>query len=163
MDIYDEDLLNFWRCMNLFQVKYIMVGGFATNFHGYSRFTADVDIWIKDSNENRVALRKALEKSENSNFEPIETMQFIPGWSAVFIASGIELDIMTRLKSFEQEQFDECFKIAFHAEIHDVDVPFLHINQLIEEKRNVARHKDLEDVEELEKIRKISNEKNNDI
>ncbi len=158
MDIYDEDVLNFWRCLNQFQVKYIMVGGFATNFHGYSRFTADIDIWIKDTNENRIALRKALEKSEQSNFEAIETMQFIPGWSTIFIASGIELDIMTSLKSFEQEKFDDCYKLAFHAEILDVDVPFLHINQLIEEKRNIARHKDLEDVEGLEKIRKITNE-----
>ena len=159
MDIYDEDLLNFWRCMNLFQVKYILVGDYATAFHGVSRISSELNIWIKDTNENRVALRNALEKSENSNFEPIETMQFIPGWSTIFIASGIELDIMTRLKSFEQEKFDECFKLAFHAEILDVDVPFLHINQLIEEKRNVARYKDLEDVEELEKIKKITNEK----
>lgn len=137
-----------------------MVGGFATNLHGYSRFTADVDIWIRDDKENRKALRKGLELSENSSFESIETMEFIPGGSSIYIASGIELDIMTRLKSFEQEKFDDCYAIASLADIDGVKVPFLHLNQLIEEKRNVARYKDLEDAEALEKIKKY-HEKNN--
>jgi predicted nucleotidyltransferase len=157
MDIYDEELLNFWRCLNTSNVKYIMVGGFATNLHGYSRFTADVDIWIKDTAENRKALRKGLELSENTSFEPVERMEFIPGWSSIYIASGIELDIMTKLKSFEQEKFDDCYKIASIADINGVKVPFLHLNQLIQEKRNVARPKDLEDAEALEKIRDITN------
>jgi hypothetical protein len=34
-------------------------------------------------------------------------------------------------------------------------VPFLHINQLIEEKQATARPKDLLDIEELEKIKKL--------
>jgi hypothetical protein len=157
MDIYDEELLNFWRCLNTSNVMYIMVGGFATNLHGYSRFTADVDIWIKETKDNRRALRAALELSENFSFETIETMEFIPGWSSIYIASGIELDIMTRLKSFEQEEFDDCYKTASIADIEGVIVPFLHINQLIQEKRTLARFKDLDDAEALEKIRDIIN------
>jgi hypothetical protein len=30
-----------------------MIGGFATNLHGYSRTTKDIDIWIEDNVENR--------------------------------------------------------------------------------------------------------------
>ena len=160
MDIVDEELLNFWKCLNECNVQYIMVGGFATNLHGYSRFTADVDIWIKDNKENRTSLIKALEMSEKFSFKTIETMEFVPGWSSIFIASGIELYIMTRLKSFEQEQFDNSLKMASVADIHGVMVPFLHINQLIEEKKNVARYKDLEDVEALEKIKLIRDTNN---
>jgi hypothetical protein len=157
MDVYDQELLNFWRCLNQCKVQYIMVGGFATNLHGYSRFTSDVDIWIKDTKTNRKQLRLALEQSENYSFESIETMQFIPGWSSIYIASGIELDIMTQLKNFEQEKFDDCHKLAAIAEIYDVKVPFLHLNHLIDEKRKVARLKDLDDVEVLSKIRDMKN------
>lgn len=32
MDILDDELLNFWRSLNNNQVRYIMVGGFATRF-----------------------------------------------------------------------------------------------------------------------------------
>lgn len=77
MDIYDEELLNFLRCLNEYNVQYIMVGGFASNLYGYSGFTADIDIWIKDNLENRKCLRKALEKSENSSFESVEKREFI--------------------------------------------------------------------------------------
>ena len=44
MDIFDEELLEFWKALNANQVKYLMVGGFAVNMHGFSRATQDVDI-----------------------------------------------------------------------------------------------------------------------
>lgn len=37
MDVYEQELLNFYRCLNNQEVAYILVGGFATNFHGYLR------------------------------------------------------------------------------------------------------------------------------
>ena len=44
MDILDEDLINFWKSLNQFEVKYIMIGGFVVNLHGFSRTTGDIDI-----------------------------------------------------------------------------------------------------------------------
>lgn len=51
MDIFDEDLLNYWRCLNKNGVKYIMVGGVAVNLCGYNRATDDIDVWINDTSE----------------------------------------------------------------------------------------------------------------
>jgi len=31
MDILDEELINFWKSLNQYEVKYIMIGGFAVN------------------------------------------------------------------------------------------------------------------------------------
>lgn len=157
MDIFDEELLNLWRGLENENVEYIMVGGFALNLHGFQRTTADMDIWIKDSANNRKNLRNALEKMDLGNIPSIETMQFIPGWSSIKLISGFELDIMTYLKGFEQEKFDACFKIAPVAYIYDIPIRFLHINQLIEAKRATAREKDLIDIIALEKIKKESN------
>jgi len=36
MDVLDEELLNFWKTMDTWKVQYIMVGGFATNIHGFN-------------------------------------------------------------------------------------------------------------------------------
>lgn len=47
MDIFDEEILKFWTVLQKTKVKYIMVGGYATNLHGYQRFTGDIDIWIR--------------------------------------------------------------------------------------------------------------------
>ena len=53
MDIFDEEIVNLWRLLYKHHVRYIMVGGFATNLHGFSRITADADIWLEDNLENR--------------------------------------------------------------------------------------------------------------
>ena len=60
MDIFDEELLNFWRTLNRFNVNYIMVGGVATNLNGYQRSTLDIDVWIEDTKENRLKFRGAF-------------------------------------------------------------------------------------------------------
>jgi len=57
VDIFDEVILNFWRALQNNAVRYIMVGGYATNLHGYQRFTGDIDIWIEDTPLNRQRLR----------------------------------------------------------------------------------------------------------
>jgi hypothetical protein len=46
MDIFDEEILKFWAALQIQKVRYIMVGGYATNLHGYQRYTADIDIWM---------------------------------------------------------------------------------------------------------------------
>lgn len=60
MDIMDESLLRFWKTLNSFGVKYLMVGGVAVNLHGFSRMTKDIDIWINDTKENRQKLGLAF-------------------------------------------------------------------------------------------------------
>ena len=131
-----------------------MVGGFATTLHGFDRTTADLDLWIKDTVENRKSLRNVLKELSIGDFESIETTQFVPGFTSIMLNSGFELDIMTFLKGFDQVKFDECYEISPVALIEEIPVKFLHINQLIEAKKISGRMKDLVDVEELEKIRK---------
>jgi hypothetical protein len=157
MDILDEEILAIWKKFHETGLEYIMVGGFATNLHGYQRTTGDLDIWIKDSPENRKKLRTALSELGLGDFDAIERMEFIPGWSTIRLFSGLELDIMTYLKGFRQESFDECFRISPIAEIEQVPIRFLHINHLIEEKKKLAREKDLLDVVALEKIKSLQN------
>jgi predicted nucleotidyltransferase len=152
MHILDEDLLKFWKCLNDNMVQYLMVGGLSVNFNGYNRVTDDLDIWLKDTLENRKNLRKTFRDLEYGDFLSFETTQFIPGWSQFYIGPGIILDIMTEMKGLEHYSFDECFENASVASIDGIKVPFLHVNHLLENKKAVGRPKDLEDVRELEKI-----------
>ncbi len=130
-----------------------MIGGFATALHGFNRTTQDLDIWIKDTPENRKALRQTLKELELGDLEGIETTQFIPGYTSIMLNSGFELDIMTSLKGFDQAKFDKSYEISPTALIDEIPVKFLHINQLIEAKKSSGRPKDLIDIVELEKIR----------
>ena len=80
MDTHDESILLLWTHLSNQDVRYIMIGGFAVNIHGFSRFTADVDILIEDSLVNRKKFRSALKDAGIGDFELLETMDIIPGY-----------------------------------------------------------------------------------
>jgi hypothetical protein len=158
MDMLDDELLRFWKALNENKVRYIMVGGFATRFHGFNRNTDDLDMWLEDTIENRKNLRTSFSELGYGDFSSLEMMQFVPGWTNFYIGGGIELDIMTSMKGLENISFSECLSMASIADLEGVEVPFLHISHLIENKKIVNRPKDQVDVIELEKIRKFREE-----
>lgn len=153
MDIFDEEILKLWKSFSENNFEYLLVGGFATNLHGYTRTTGDIDIWMKDSLENRKKLNKSLLDFGYGEIPNIEKLDFIPGWTSFKLTSGLELDIMTSLKGFPQERFEECLNYASTAIIFNLNIKFLHINHLIEAKKATSRNKDIIDIEELEKIK----------
>lgn len=157
MDIFDEEILKFWKALEEFNVKYILVGGYAINLHGYQRFTGDLDIWLKDDLENRKALGKAFLKCDMGNYPMIDYMQFIPGWTDFHLNNGLRLDILIDMKGLEGYTFDECLEMASIANIEETNIPFLHINQLIQNKKVVNRPKDQIDVLALEQIQNLRN------
>ena len=155
MDIFDEELLSLWRHLNECGVKYIMVGGVATNFNGYQRSTDDIDLWIDDNTENRERLRQAFKKCGMGDFYMLNTMPIIPGWTDFQLNSGLRLDLLLNMKGLEGFSFEESLELASIAEIEGVRVPFLQLNQLIANKKAVNRPKDQVDVIYLEKIREM--------
>lgn len=154
MDIEDDELINLWRAFEKNKLKYIMVGGFASILNGYSRLTSDLDIWIKDTTENRNALQASLKEIGLDTIPNLDNIDFVPGWSTINLPSGFELDVMTSLKGFDQKRFDECYAVSNEAIIANISVRFFHINQLIDSKKAANRLKDQLDVEELEKIKR---------
>jgi hypothetical protein len=158
MDMLDDELLRFWQGLNQCNVRYIMIGGFATRFHGFNRATEDLDIWLDDTLENRKNLRTAFKNLSYGDIPSLETMQFVTGWTNFNIGQMIKLDILTNMKGLEDTTFDECLQQASIAELDGINIPFLHINQLILNKKAVSRPKDQIDVIELEKIKRIREE-----
>jgi len=152
MDTNDASILQLWTNLAKRNVSYIMIGGFAVNIHGFSRFTADVDILIEDSLENRKKFRAALKDAEIGDFELLETMEFIPGFTTILLDNGMELDIFTKISGFEESDFKVLFEQAVEMKIDTFTVKFLHLNHLIHTKQNSNRPKDVIDIEELKKI-----------
>ncbi|WP_276503167.1 nucleotidyltransferase [Terrimonas pollutisoli] len=159
MDIFDEELLNFWKHLNECQVNYIMVGGVATNLNGYQRTTDDIDIWIEDTEMNRENLRKAFREAGLGDYYLLKTLQIVPGWTDFHLNNGLRVDLLIDMKGLEGYTFGECLQLASLAEIEGLKIPFLHINHLIANKKAVNRPKDQTDVIYLEKIKKYLEEK----
>ncbi len=117
-----------------------------------------MDIWIEDSLINRANLRKAFRDADMGDYFMMESMQFIAGWTDFRLNNGLQLDILVNMQGLEGYTFDECFQIATIADIENIKIPFLHINQLIANKKAVNRTKDQVDVVELEKIKLLRKE-----
>ena len=47
-----RDFSEFLKLLNSNSAKYLLVGGYAVNYYGYSRATGDMDIWISREDDN---------------------------------------------------------------------------------------------------------------
>lgn len=153
MEIFDENLLALLKIFSDQQVRYILVGGLATNYHGYSRATGDVDLWLDDSESNRIRLVNSLKKFDIEGAEIFLKQPLVAGFTEILLDKGIYIDLMSDMKFFKQENFDDCFDLAESFKIENkLEIKVLHINHLIQEKEKSERPKDAEDVIQLKKI-----------
>lgn len=153
MNLFEEEIISFLALLNKHDVRFILVGGLAVNYYGYSRSTGDVDLWLDDSAENRAKLVGALAEFGVQGGETFLTAPLIAGYSEVLLDNGIYVDLMSDLKMFKPGDFEECYRLAERYVVNEREaVPVLHINKLIQEKENSTRSKDVEDVVQLKKI-----------
>lgn len=152
----NSQIIEIWKYFSLNKVNYLTIGGFAVNIYGYGRNTGDIDIFIEDSIENRANLRLALKQAGVGDFENINTIQFVPGWTDITLNFNLRLDIMTSVKGLENSTFEELLQKAYVVEISGIPVYFLDYDNLIKAKKATNRPKDILDIEELEKINKKS-------
>jgi hypothetical protein len=155
------EIPDIWKCLHQNEVKYLTIGGFAVNFYGYSRVTGDIDLLIEDSLQNRKRLRQFLKELGVGDFKEIEYIEFIPGWTDFSLDYGIRLDVMTSIKGFSKEDFDELYRLSEVTMLSDIPVRFIDYHNLILSKKAANRPKDQLDIEEMEKIKKWKDENHN--
>ena len=50
--VLNKDLREFVGLLNEKGVKYLVIGGYAVAYHGYPRYTKDIDIWVWLNEDN---------------------------------------------------------------------------------------------------------------
>ena len=149
-NIFNPDFRDFINALNDKDVSYILVGGFSVILHGHSRVTGDMDIWVKRTEENYLKLVKAFIQFKMTVFDMTKENFLNHEIWDVFIfgrkPSGI--DIMTKVKGLD---FNECYKLSTIFESDELKIRTLHINHLIESKKQAGRRKDLDDIDQLTK------------
>jgi len=58
----NNDLSEFIALLNSGKVEYLVVGAFAVAWHGHPRFTSDIDLWVRSSDANAVAIVDVLDR-----------------------------------------------------------------------------------------------------
>lgn len=147
-----KQIIDVWKHLSENNVNYLTIGGFAVNIYGYGRNTGDIDIFIEDTIANRENLRNAIKQIGLGDFESINTMQFIPGWTDFTLNINFRLDIMTSVKGLENQPFAALLEKANIIDIDGIPVFFIDYDNLIISKKAANRLKDQLDIEELEKL-----------
>jgi predicted nucleotidyltransferase len=154
--IFNNNFSDFINLLEEHKVRYVLVGGLAVVMNGHFRTTKDMDIFYEGKKENCIRLLKAIQEF-GFGYLRLTIDDLMDG--AGFIKLGREperIDLFCELPGVE---FEEVHKHAFdYKEERDpFVVKVIHINHLIQNKKAVGRHQDLDDVKKLEKILKRKN------
>lgn len=146
-DIFKE----FIESLNNNEVKYLIIGGYAVNFHGFPRYTKDIDFWIWMKKDN---IKKALNALNEFGFGSLGLTIDDLNDPKTIIQLGYEPYRVDLLLSVDGLDFDGCYKRK-QSQINDgVEIHFLSIEDLVKAKKIAGRNKDIMDAGELEKIMK---------
>jgi len=152
--IWERNIDDFLYLTNKHNVRMLMVGGGAVNFHGYQRHSADVDFWIDMSDDN---LSKLNEVFNEMGFDlqefPMEVLQQEQNISIKFSPVDLDLDLITKFdvnKSFEEAYLGSKEVIIGDSKVFKYNV--LSLEDLIVSKIKLGRPKDLLDIFELRRI-----------
>ncbi len=81
--------------LNKHKVDYLLIGGLAVSFHGFTRATADIDFWYKPDNENYFKLLKAI-SDLGEDISELQEHVFDPGKTFVrFKSGGIKVEFLS--------------------------------------------------------------------
>lgn len=153
MDLHNSEVQNLLKSLHQHQVRYMLVGGVATVFHGYVRTTQDLDLWVQETPSNKQRLVSALQSINVPGATHYQLVEMIPGWSTITIGDqGFVADFMGYTKAFGKEDFDTCYQRAEKAVFAEVPITVIYLDDLIKEKKALGRLKDLDDVQHLEEI-----------
>jgi hypothetical protein len=131
------------------KVEYAVVGGVAVNAHGYVRATNDLDIFIRPTEENARAAFSAL-LALGAPLEGLQPNDLLDDEEN--IRFGPEEDHIDILASIGEMSFDQVWRNRIETDVQGLSVPFISKPDLIENKRQVGRLRDLADAEELARI-----------
>ena len=144
-----KDLREFIALLTSHQVEFVVVGGHAVAYHGYPRFTGDMDLFVRPSVENAKRLMTALVAFGFGSVGLTEAVFTKPDQVVQFGRPPNRIDLLTSISAVT---FDEAWLDSEQAELDNLAVRILGRHSLLKNKRATRRAKDLADVEELEKI-----------
>ncbi len=146
-----KDLREFIELLNAHDVKYVIVGGYAVAFHGYPRFTGDVDIFIEASDANSRRMEKAVRRFGFSDTD-LSAADFANPDTVVQLGlPPNRIDVVTTIDAVE---FDEAWHNKMDARLDGIPVSFISKDLLIRNKTASARAQDLADIQEIDDAEK---------
>lgn len=142
----DKDLKEFLKSFNGQKVEYMIVGGIAVAYYGYPRYTGDINLWIKKSDDNA---KKVLLAIKDFGYEGLNVSVDELTKDNMVLQFGVEpnrIDVITDVDGLTYEEAEKSKKEVL---IEDVETYMISLEDLKKNKKASGRHKDLDDLENL--------------
>jgi len=148
----NKNFQEFVKLLDARGVKFLIVGGYAVGFHGYPRYTGDIDIFVAISPENAEKLIGVFKEFGFPN-SALKDYFLEPDSS---IAIGEPPQRIHVLTGMEAATFDECFKGRVYIESDGLNIPFIGLDALIKNKAALKRDQDELDLKRLRALKEKS-------
>jgi hypothetical protein len=116
----ESDLVALCCALNEQGARYLVIGGFAINYHGFIRATEDIDILVDVDLENQRRVKKALEILPDKAILELGDDDF-RDYIVVRVSDDILVDVMTAACGIG---FKEASGFIEIANIQGVPIPF---------------------------------------
>jgi hypothetical protein len=146
------DVQAFVSLLHAHEVRYLVVGGEAVIHHGYPRLTGDIDFFYDRTPANCRRLFAALREFWAGTVPAVDRAEDLvePGVVVQFGRPPNRIDLINRLGTVT---FERAWRRRVVESIPtpegEVRFYIIGVKDLIQSKRDAARHKDLDDVERL--------------
>jgi hypothetical protein len=146
MENLNPDFLDFITLLDQRSVEYLIVGGYAVGFHGFPRYTGDIDFFVSINEENAEKLVRVLDDFGFGGIG-IEREDFLK--PSFVIEIGREPRKIQILTGIDGVSFQECLQSAVECEYLERKLRFIGLDALVRNKKASGRPKDLIDVQAL--------------
>lgn len=142
----EDDLREFVELLNALKVRYIVVGAFALAYHGYPRYTGDIDLFVERSSENAQAIVNAMQQFGFGDLG-LSVEDFLQEDQVIQLGvAPNRIDLLTFLSGVD---FQEAWPTRVQGEIAGLSVPIISKELLKKNKAASGRSQDIADLEHL--------------
>ena len=143
----DQDFNEFVQLLLANDVRFLIIGGYALAAHGAPRYTGDLDTWLWVNGDNADRVLVVLESFGFGSLNITREDLLNPDTVIQLGYPPHRIDLLTGIDGVD---FDEAWSRRAKFDINGQLVPFINREDLITNKKAVARPQDLADVAKLE-------------
>lgn len=146
---FSPDILEFIRVLARHDVHYVIVGGEAVVFYGHVRFTGDVDFFYDAGAENAGRLFDALQEFWSGHTPGLAGPEGLRR-AGTILQYGLPPNRIDLLNTIDAVPFDTAWThrltVRLGTDDDAVDLHYIGLDDLIENKKAANRNKDRDDL-----------------
>ena len=141
-----KDLREFVECLNSNEVEYLIVGALAVSWHGFPRYSADIELFVRSDQTNAQRIQNAMREF---GFGCLDVSIEDPPSPGQVIELGHEPNRIDLMTSVSGVSFEEAWESRVQGRIDGIPVNVIGRAALLRNKAASGRNKDRLDLEEL--------------